>query len=804
MRTPAYAIWLLLLTLAATMVYGQEDEPREGELTQTVRGRVVDEQTKAPLPGATVVVMGSNPRKGTATDVDGWFTLEKVPVGRISLNISYVGYESRTIRNMLVTSGKELVVTIGLKEKVQELKEVVVRAHRKDRPRNDMAKVSARSFSVEETEKYAGSWGDPARMAQNYAGVVSAGDQRNDIIIRGNPPTGLLWRLEGINIPNPNHFGALGATGGPISILNNNLLTNSDFFTGAFPAEYGNALSGVFDLRMRNGNNQTTEFTGQVGFNGFELGMEGPFSDTSRASYLANYRYSTLSVVDKMGLNLGVGAVPEYQDLSFKVHFPTRRGHVSFFGVGGTSHIELGQDRESGSSSYDSPDGYRTVNGSDMGLMGAEMTHFFSETTRLENRVALSGHGVSTTIDSLGAGGKKLFYHENNTQWKVGWYSDLIKKFDARNTLEAGISLENYSIGYVDSVYSGWTNQETDKDYLRQIDTQKDNLLLINGYTQYKHRFNNRFSAYGGLHYQHFTYNDTWSLEPRFSLEWEPQSGNSLSLGYGYHTQLQPLFLYFVETYLPNRQDPQQGRYIQTNKSLGFTKSNQWVLSYHHSFNRNLRLKVETYYQRQNDIPVERHDSYFSLANYGASFHQARVDSLVNGGTSRNYGVELTFEKFFSNNYYFLLTTSLFDSKYRGSNDILRNTAFNGNYVVNLLGGYEHAIGSRGTLAINLRMVAAGGKRHTPLDVEKSIETDNPHYIEEQAYEEQYRDYFRLDGRISYRLNGKNISQEWALDVTNLTDRKNVFSKSYNRVENKVITEYQQRIFPMMFYRILF
>lgn len=237
MRTPAYALLLLLLTLAGTMVYGQEDESREGELTQTVRGRVVDEQTKAPLPGATVVVMGSNPRKGTATDVDGWFTLEKVPVGRISLNISYVGYESRTIRNLLVNSGKELVLTIGLKENVQELKEVVVRAHRKDRPRNDMAKVSARSFTVEETEKYAGSWGDPARMAQNYAGVVSAGDQRNDIIIRGNPPTGLLWRLEGINIPNPNHFGALGATGGPISILNNNLLTNSDFFTGAFPAE---------------------------------------------------------------------------------------------------------------------------------------------------------------------------------------------------------------------------------------------------------------------------------------------------------------------------------------------------------------------------------------------------------------------------------------------------------------------------------------------------------------------------------------------------------------------------------------
>ena len=789
-------ISILLFTLMGGSVYGQ--------LTQTIRGRVVDEQTQAPLPGATVVIIGSEPKKGTATGMDGWFTMKKVPVGRISLNISYVGYENLTVRSLLVSSGKELVVHIELKENVQELKELVVKAHRKDRPKNDMAKVSARSFTVEETEKYAGSWGDPSRMAQNYAGVVSAGDQRNDIIIRGNPPTGLLWRLEEVNIPNPNHFGALGATGGPVSILNNNLLTNSDFFTGAFPAEYGNALSGVFDLQMRNGNNQKNEYTGQVGFNGFELGVEGPFCDSSKASYLANYRYSTLSVADKLGLNMGVGAIPEYQDLSFKLHVPTKQGHMSLFGIGGRSHIELGQDRESASNSYDTPQGYRTINGSDMGLLGASRVHFFNADTRLENRMALSAHGVSTTIDSLGAGGPKRFYHENNDQWKLGWYSDLVKKFDARNTFEAGVSLENHSISYLDSIYTGWTNQQTTRAYLLQTNTQKDNLLLIQGYAQYQHRFSKQFSIYGGLHYQHFTFNNTRSLEPRFSMEWKPTAGQSLSLGYGYHTQLQPMFLYFVETYTAQGPNPQQGEYIQTNESLDFTKSNQWVLSYHRSFSQNLRLKAETYYQQQHDIPVEKRESFFSLANYGASFHQPRIDSLTNAGTSRNYGIELTLEKFFSNHYYFLITASLFDSKYRGSNNILRNTAFNGNYVVNLLGGYELAVGKRGILALNLRFTAAGGKRYTPLDVEKSIENDNPHYIEEQAYERQYKDYIRLDGRLSFRLNARHITQEWALDVTNLTDHKNVFSKNYNRVENRVVTEYQQRIFPMVFYRILF
>lgn len=139
-----------------------------------------------------------------------------------------------------------------------------------------MATVSARSFTVEETSRYAGSLNDPSRMAANYAGVSSTSDARNDIIIRGNSPLGVLWRLNGMEIPNPNHFGSLGTTGGPVSILNNNLLDKSDFLTGAFPAEYGNALAGVFDLQMRSGNNEKTEFLGQVGFNGFELGAEGP------------------------------------------------------------------------------------------------------------------------------------------------------------------------------------------------------------------------------------------------------------------------------------------------------------------------------------------------------------------------------------------------------------------------------------------------------------------------------------------------------------------------------------------------
>jgi hypothetical protein len=772
---------------------------QESDLTQTIRGHVIDKHTQSPLPGATILLLDSKPPKGTTTDSEGEFRLRGVPVGRVSLRVSYVGYEGVTLRNLALKSGKELVLNIKLEENVQELNEVVIRGIRKDRPINDMAKVSARSFTVEETEKYAGSWGDPSRMAANYAGVVSAGDQRNDIIIRGNPPIGLLWRLEDINIPNPNHFGALGATGGPVSMLNNNLLTNSDFFTGAFPAEYGNALSGVFDLNMRNGNNEKREYTGQIGFNGFELGAEGPFSDSSKASYLGNYRYSTLAVMNELGLNLGVGAVPEYQDLSFKLNFPTSNGKISMFGIAGTSHIDLGQDRDSTTHTYDAPKGYRTRNGSDMAVTGLTHLHFFNENTHMRNSIALSGTRVSTRIDSLYEdAGKRLFYHENNRQWQLSFYSKLVKKFDAKNTADFGISIENQSIHYVDSVFQGHNREIGEPEYLIQTDTRKNNLLLAQGYGQWEHRFTNNFSVYSGLHFQYFAFNNTWSVEPRFNTEWKFKDNQSLSLGYGNHSQLQPLFLYFVKTHVKNRQ------YIQTNTDLDFTRSNQLVLSYDYSLTRNLRLKAETYWQQQYDIPVERKESHFSLANYGASFHLARVDSLVNEGKGRNYGLELTLEKFLSDRYYFLITASLFDSQYKGSNGIWRNTAFNNSYVVNALGGYEIPVGNQNSLEIDLRMTTAGGKRYTPIDLAKSRRQDQAVYIEEEAWEKQFKPYFRLDGRISFKLNKKNITQEWALDITNITDHKNVFSRHYDTTDEKIITEYQQRFFPMMLYRINF
>jgi hypothetical protein len=309
---------LLILTLSFWL-----NQVNSQVLTQTVRGVVTDKESKQPLIGATVIILGSNPLQGSTTDDNGRFKIEKVITGRQTLKISYLGYNEVQIPNIVVNSGKEVVLNIELQENVVSKGEVVVTADRnKDKSNNEMAVVSARSFSIDETNRYAGALGDPARMVANFAGVSAPSDARNDIIIRGNSPSGLLWRLEGIDIPSPNHFSAQGSTGGPVSILNNNTLRNSDFFTGAWPAEYGNATSGAFDLKLRNGNNEKMEYTGQVGFNGFEGMVEGPIKKSKGSSFMASYRYSTIGLIgDLTGFTFGASGVPKYQDLTFKINF---------------------------------------------------------------------------------------------------------------------------------------------------------------------------------------------------------------------------------------------------------------------------------------------------------------------------------------------------------------------------------------------------------------------------------------------------------------------------------------------------
>jgi hypothetical protein len=582
-------------------------------------------------------------------------------------------------------------------------------------------------------------------------------------------------------------------------MLNNNLLTNSDFLTGAFPAEYGNATAGAFDLYMRSGNNQNTEVTGQVGFNGFELGIEGPFGNkakNNRPSYMANFRYSTLEVMDELGFKVGTGsAVPRYKDFTFIADVPaTQWGRFKIIGLWGDSFIKLGyNDKENENNSYSSR-GTTIDYGSELAVVGVAHSLFFTEKLGIKSAVSVQQMHTTADLDSLKNNGwSEPFFRGDEKESKLSFSTKVIFKPNSNNHLSAGITYDHFYLNHLDSVY-----KYEEQKFLNQLDV-KENLGLIRGFTQWQHLFSSNLTLYAGVYSQYFKQSEEWVLEPRASLKYNLGNGQSLTAGYGKHSQLQPKVVYFIETY-----NPQTKTYSRTNEKVGFTRANHYVLGYEKQLGNDFRIKLESYYQDLYKVPVKKNFPEYSLINSGDNFATPDEDSLVNKGTGTNFGIELTLEKFFLKGYYFLLTTSLFDSKYKGYDGIERNTAFNGNYVVNLLGGYEFKIGKNNMITADLKTVWAGGRRYVPIDLEKSRRTRTPEYEWSRAYKDRYNDYFRTDLRFGFKMNRKKYSQEWAIDLQNVSNYKSIFTEGYDAQKEETYKIYQQGFLPMFLYRIQF
>ncbi|MDJ1480523.1 TonB-dependent receptor [Cytophagaceae bacterium YF14B1] len=768
--------------------------------TQTIRGKITDAASKMPIVGAAIMVLGTNPPIGTSSDADGSFRLSNVKVGRASVKITFVGYEDLFLADVIVNAGKETILDLSMTESLHTLNEVTVTYKRSEDNRvtnNEMVTLSSRPFNPSETLKYAGSLGDPSRMAANFAGVSGANDARNDIIVRGNSPSSVLWRLDGVNIPNPNHFSSLGTTGGPVSMLNANLLAKSDFMSGAFPAEYANALGSVFDLRLRKGNDEKNEFLLQSGFNGLEVGAEGPYSKKSKASYLINYRYSAVALMSSLGFE--IAGTPYYQDFTFKTDIPVgKRGTLTAWTIGGKSHINFwGKDVDTEGDAYgDENENTRVKFSTGIGAISYE--HRFSD--RTYGKLTVSGSRTTQnyegdTVIYNGENSKDILQeiHTNTasfTNEKLSANAYLSHKLSARDKISEGIiaDLSQFNL----------QNKELYPE-TKQLIGNKGNTLLFQGYAQWKHRFNEKLSMNTGASVLHYQLNNKMAVEPRIGFNYALTPGSSLNIAYGLHSNLQPILVYFYQT------KQTDGSYTQTNKNLDFTRSHHFVLGYERNLTQNLHLKIEAYYQSLYDVPVEQRPSYYSILTEGANFNPISVDSLVNKGTGRNYGLEVTLEKYFSKNYYFLVTGSFFDSKYKGSDGIERNSPFNSKYVVNLLAGKEFHIGKKdNVLSINWKLTTTGGRYIQIIDMARSAEMNTTIFDDSQAYTKQQSAYFRTDLKIGYKMNRKHSTHELAIDLQNITNNQNIFQQAYNPRTNRIGTAYQQGFLPIPYYKLTF
>lgn len=760
--------------------------------TQLIRGKILDKDTRTPLIGVSVSVLNSNPIISSASDIDGNFRLEKVPVGRQNIKFSYLGYEDFILNEVYINSAKEMVVSVELLQAVVQKNEVIIVAKRaKDKPLNEMSTVSARTFNVEETQRYASSVNDVGRMAAGFAGVAPAKDNNNDIVVRGNSPVGVLWRLEGIDIPNPNHFARRGSSGGGISIINASLLDNSDFSTGAFAAEYGNALSAVFDLKFRKGNNEKKEFTAKAGMLGLEFATEGPFSKKQNSSYLVNYRYSTLGILNKMGVYLvGKNVSNTYQDINFNISLPTEKaGIFTVFGLGGISKEERVIEKDTSLWKFRNDFLHYRFN-TNMGATGVTWLYNLGPKTYIKSIAMAGASQVEYNEDTAQKNLQESVYsREKYLSGRYSLHTYINHKFNAKNTLKTGVLISNLFYNMKLDLFNRTT---------RIVETRingKGNANLIQPYAQLKTRIGSSLTANIGIHAMYLTLNNTYSIEPRVGIKWDFWDNQSISFAYGLHSQVQPLGNYFTEIPQAN------GTSYFPNKKLDLTKAHHYILSYDLRLTENFRIKVEPYYQQLFNLPIgyDKNSTYMLLNERDG---YAR-DTLVSEGKGTNKGIDLTVEKFFNKGVFFLLSCSWFDSKYQTHSTTKYNTKFNMKQTYSLLAGKEFNL-KKGILELGTRLVYMGGYWYSQIDAAKSSQMGETIYLQVNPYSLQMPDYWRVDLRFAYKINRAKFASIIALDIQNATAHKNVWKQDYDVDKQQITYIYQSSIVPVISYRIDF
>ena len=772
----------MLLTPAVTV--GQVNQTNQ--TTQTVRGQVCDVASGEPMIGVTITVENGT-TLATISDTEGNFVINDVPVGRHSVRATFIGYEPVLLKEQLVTSGKELVLTLKMRESISELGEVVIKPRvNKQLPLNEMAQVGARMFSVEEASRYAGGMADPARTASMFAGVATGG-ATNGISIHGNSPQMLQWRVEGVEVNNPNHFAEITEAGGGIfTSLNGTVLANSDFLTGAMPAEYGNALSGVFDMKMRVGNNTKYEHAVQVGTLGVDFASEGPLCKGSKASYLVNYRYSFLEIAKKIhAINMEKETL-DYQDLSFKLNMPTTKAGtfaVWFTGLIDNYENEV-PDVPEWETLWDMNDSWSRQRNC---AMGVTHNYRFKSGGTLHSSVAYTGAyrklGVTNYDEQMT---KTPGMDGRNSERNVIISTQHQYKVSSRYTMQNGFEHRHMAF----NTWLDWIHEAGGPLY--RVYESDGNTGLTRLYSSHKVALSNRLSTVTGVNVMWFNLNNQWLVEPRVSVQYKTSPSSTLSLAYAMNSRKENTDTYFVND--------------TSNSNLGLTRSHHISASFAQRLGENAMIKIEPYWQWLFDVPVEQGTTY-SILNH-RNFFQDRA--LVNEGAGCNYGIDFTLERYLKDGFYGMLTTTLFKSEYRDAQGQWHHSRHDRGFITNILGGKEWMVGKnrKNVFGVNGRLTLMGGDRYTPIpdditfeDVMLRPDKSVPEIDGLDPYNAQKGMNVGYAFSVKYTINKRHTSHHFILEYLQM---RTFQGQTFDLRSHEVVDKFTSLTFPNIAYRVEF
>ena len=777
---------------------------------ETLRGTVKDAITGEPLIGATVKIVELENAAAIA-DIDGKYQINLAKGGRYTIEANYVGYEPSVTKEILISGAKEVVLDITLRENSTELKEVVVRPRvNKEATVNPTVLTGGVMLSMEEASRFAGGYNDPARLVMSFAGVSGEADG-SGLSIHGNAPERMQYRIEGVEVFTPNHFNDLWNAGyGLVSALNSNVIGNSDFFTSTFNANYNNALSGVFDVKMRPGNNTKYENILQIGTVSEELTLEGPISRKHNSSYIVNYRYGFTSLVDKLGLIDTDGSHMSFQDFSWKLNFPTKRaGTFSVFGLGffDTNWDERMKIKDT-HSAYDASD-----NDSKLAQLLAGVSHKILLGNKWTWRSTLAYNMQHIKADEYYYGLKRdendvliypleyeepekkyLFSKQKTNEDRIIFNTELSKQVNDKWLTQFG---GEYSHRFFNLVYRSADRLYAPVETMKDITNMKDDTGLASVFWQNLYKFNDHLSATAGISANYFLYSKKYSVEPRVSMKWDPNEKNSFALGYGLHSMVEKLDAYFY------RDD--DGKLV--NKDLGLTKAHHFQATYMYKFNSNLTLRANAYYQYGFNTPVGIDGSTYCVTNRYFNFTD---EPLVNKGNTRNYGADITLEHYMSHGFFGQTNISLYRSQYRGVDKVWRNQMYDRRFMFKILGGKEWIIG-KNVLNVSAKYSIQGGLRYTPIDVDQmnanidaGIVNDEPIYKDNEAFTKHFKPTGIIDLTVSYKINKKRVSHTIAFEGLNILGTDTPMFQRFDLGTRQVRIDKGGISLPNIFYRLDF
>ncbi|MGK7391658.1 MAG: TonB-dependent receptor [Candidatus Cyclobacteriaceae bacterium M2_1C_046] len=769
-------LWVaLILVLPVFKVFSQLPQ-------QQIRGQVYDEISRQPLSGAQVFLKNTDPLLGAVTDEDGSFIIEEVPVGRYVLTVKYIGYNTYS-EDLLVKAGNDPIKNISLSPSLEELEAVVV-THQ---PFTVMPGTTNRKVTIEQATRFAANYLDPARIMTSFPGVVVQNDQNNNIIINGKSPNGILWRVEGMDIVNPNHLSNAGTlsdrpmqSGGGVNILSAQMLGETNLIMLPFSAQYGNAYSGIMDMQFREGNKYDHEFTVQAGLIGIDLAAEGPIQ-REKSSFLVNYRYSTVGLLTSMGVDFG-GEEINFQDLSLKLNFDHKNGgNLSVFAFGGNSNNDFFGVADPDEWTFDK-DSTQVFYGSEMLAAGFKDVRPISSSMSLSYGAILSSLGNTRTSYGLSRTGE----------------TELAEEFNADNQLISGNVELNIKLSSASHMQTGvminYNNNSlfASEPYLNRgiIALGEEEGILYQPYIQYVIQLSPSFNAEAGARYMHYTFNDTKAFLPNLQLNYLLSSSTKLYVNYGWSAQ---------------KQDPTILLSDSRNEDLGMTKIQHAGIGVHKGFKNSL-ITAEIFYQDLSDIPVHAgFESSFSVFN---ELNELPSFPLANEGSAEVVGLNASVEQPFLNGYYYLLSGAVYESTYKGSDGIERDSRFNGNYSFTATAGKEilrkRTEDAVRTVNLDLRFMYAGGLRNTPVNQFLSELSGKTAYHENRAFSRQLDPYHRLDFRVAWRKEKQNYTRVLAIDIQNIYSRQNEAFTYFDFRQEGVTTKKQLGIIPILVYRVEF